>query len=165
MNQAHCDQVTPECGRISSFQAAMWLALAVILTGLGAQPALAQSLNWEGQDGVFITPLAYSLPTGDARLSIPVVSYHFGVDSHGNLYATLMHIGEVVRLNDKGSYDHIAWVPSKEESGKMRSIGGQHLGTCVVRAFNAPVDAGRRKRNLNPTGSIQCSPGGRDWHL
>ena len=46
-----------------------------------------------------------------------------GVDSHGNLYATLMHIGEVVMLKDDGDYDHIAWVPSKEESGKGDLIG------------------------------------------
>jgi hypothetical protein len=46
-----------------------------------------------------------------------------GVDSHGNLYATLMHIGEVVMLKDDGSYDHTAWVPSKEESGKGDLVG------------------------------------------
>ena len=46
-----------------------------------------------------------------------------GVDPRGNLYATLMHIGEVVMLKDDGSYDHIAWVPSKEESGNGDLIG------------------------------------------
>jgi sugar lactone lactonase YvrE len=46
-----------------------------------------------------------------------------GVDSHGNRYATLMHIGEVDMVKDDGSYDHIAWVPSKEESGKGDLIG------------------------------------------
>ena len=49
---------------------------------------------------------------------LPDTPEGLGVDSHGNLYATLMHIGEVVMLKDDGSYDHIAWVPSKEESGK-----------------------------------------------
>ena len=41
---------------------------------------------------------------------LPDTPEGLGVDSHGNLYATLMHIGEVVRLKDDGSYDHIAWV-------------------------------------------------------
>lgn len=41
----------------------------------------------------------------------------------GNLYATLMHIGQVVMLKDGGSYGHIAWVPSKEESGNGDLIG------------------------------------------
>ena len=49
------------------------LALAVA----GSHSAVAQSLNWEGQTGVFVTPLAYSVPTGNAPLSIPVVSYHY----------------------------------------------------------------------------------------
>jgi sugar lactone lactonase YvrE len=45
------------------------------------------------------------------------------VDSKGNLYATLMHIGEVVRIRDDGGYDHIAWVPSREESGQGDLLG------------------------------------------
>jgi hypothetical protein len=52
--------------------------LAVVLVVLAASGAtFAQSLNWEGQTGVFVTPLAYSVPTGNAPLSIPVVSYHY----------------------------------------------------------------------------------------
>ena len=54
---------------------------------------------------------------------LPDTPEGLGVDSHGNLYATLMHIGEVVMLKDDGNYDHIAWVPSKEESGKGDLIG------------------------------------------
>ena len=45
------------------------------------------------------------------------------VDSKGNLYATLMHRDEVVRIKDDGSYDHIAWVPSREESGQGDLLG------------------------------------------
>ncbi len=54
---------------------------------------------------------------------LPDTPEGLGVDSRGNLYATLMHIGEVVMLKDDGSYDHIAWVPSKEESGNGDLIG------------------------------------------
>src|SRR6266478_7144172 len=43
---------------------------------------------------------------------LPDTPEGLGVDSHGNLYAALMHIGEVVMLKDDGSYDHIAWVPA-----------------------------------------------------
>jgi len=46
-----------------------------------------------------------------------------GVDSKGNIYASLMHRDELVMLKDDGSYEHIAWVPSKEESGKGDLIG------------------------------------------
>jgi sugar lactone lactonase YvrE len=54
---------------------------------------------------------------------LPDAPEGLGVDSHGNIYVTLMHIGEVVMLKDDGSYDHVAWVPSKEESGKGDLIG------------------------------------------
>jgi hypothetical protein len=49
----------------------------VLMVIVGRHTAVAQSLNWEGQTGVFVTPLAYSVSTGDARLSLPVVSYHY----------------------------------------------------------------------------------------
>ena len=54
---------------------------------------------------------------------LPDTPEGLGIDSKGNIYATLLHIGEVVMLKDDGSYDHIAWVPSKEESGKGDLIG------------------------------------------
>lgn len=54
---------------------------------------------------------------------LPDTPEGLAVDSRGNVYATLMHIGEVVMLKDDGSYDHIAWVPSKEESGQGDAIG------------------------------------------
>ena len=49
---------------------------------------------------------------------LPDTPEGLGIDSKGNIYATLFQTGEVVMLKDDGSYDHIAWVPSKEESGK-----------------------------------------------
>ena len=49
---------------------------------------------------------------------LPDTPEGLGIDSKGNIYATLLHSGEVVMLKDDGGYDHIAWVPSKEESGK-----------------------------------------------
>ena len=51
--------------------------LSIILTGLGVQSAAAQALNWEGQTGVFVTPLAYTVPSSDSGISKPVVAYHY----------------------------------------------------------------------------------------
>ena len=45
------------------------------------------------------------------------------VDSKNNLYASVTWTGEVVLIKDDGSYEHIAWVPSKEESGQGQLIG------------------------------------------
>ena len=42
---------------------------------------------------------------------IPDTPEGLAVDSKGNLYATLLHLGEVVMIRDDGTYEHIAWIP------------------------------------------------------
>lgn len=49
---------------------------------------------------------------------LPDTPEGLGIDSNGNIYAALFHTDEVVMLKNDGSYAHIAWVPSKELSGK-----------------------------------------------
>jgi sugar lactone lactonase YvrE len=56
-----------------------------------------------------------------ARLSD--VPEGLAVDSKGHIYSTLVNIGEVVRLEENGNYSHVAWVPSKDESGKGALLG------------------------------------------
>jgi sugar lactone lactonase YvrE len=73
--------------------------------------------------------LAVAVPPASAQFKawvmakLPDVPRGLAIDSKGNIYATLLFTGEVVMLKDDGSYDHIAWVPSKEESGKGGLIG------------------------------------------
>lgn len=72
--------------------------------------------------------LAYS-PSASAQFKawvmarLPDTPEGLGIDSNGNIYAALFHTGEVVMLKDGGSYEHIAWVPSKAESGKGNLSG------------------------------------------
>jgi hypothetical protein len=54
---------------------ALILFLLMVLSVAG--PATAQSLNWEGQDGVFVTPLAYAVPSNDKGFGRPMVAYHY----------------------------------------------------------------------------------------
>ena len=54
---------------------------------------------------------------------LPDTPEGLGLDSKGTVYAALLHIGEVVAVKEDGSYDHVAWVPSREESGKGELIG------------------------------------------
>jgi sugar lactone lactonase YvrE len=54
---------------------------------------------------------------------LPDTPEGLAADSKGNLYATLVHRGEVVLLKEDGGYEHIAWVPSQEESGKGEIFG------------------------------------------
>jgi sugar lactone lactonase YvrE len=68
--------------------------------------------------------LAFAVPPASAQFKawvmakLPERPWGLGVDSKGNIYTSLPLTGEVVVLKDDGTYDHIAWVPSKEESGK-----------------------------------------------
>jgi sugar lactone lactonase YvrE len=83
-------------------------------------------LFWLIACALFLTaasPLATAQFKAWVMAKLPDTPEGLGVDSHGNLYATLMHIGEVVMLKDDGSYDHIAWVPSQDESGNGDLIG------------------------------------------
>ena len=73
--------------------------------------------------------LAASTPPASAQFKawvmakLPDTPEGMAVDSKGNLYTTLLHTGEVIKLKNDGSYDHVAWVPSHEESGKGDLIG------------------------------------------
>jgi hypothetical protein len=75
--------------------------------------------------------LAFAVPPASAQFKawvmakLPERPWGLGVDSKGNIYTSLPLTGEVVVLKDDGTYDHIAWVPSKEESGKdLIGLGG-----------------------------------------
>ncbi len=81
-----------------------------------------------------MVPLVCSLllaPTvvlaGEATLKVysklPAAPEGLCLDSKGNLYASMPSRNEVVLLNRDGSYDHVAWVPSKEDVGKGEIFG------------------------------------------
>jgi hypothetical protein len=52
-------------------------AALAALVSLAGGIASAQSLNWEGQTGVFVTPLAYTAASPTNNLGRPIVAYHF----------------------------------------------------------------------------------------
>ena len=54
---------------------------------------------------------------------LPDTPEGIGIDSRGNLYATLVNLGQVVRLKDDGTYELVAWVPSQEQSGDGSLLG------------------------------------------
>jgi hypothetical protein len=53
------------------------MLLVLVILGLSWNSASAQSLNWEGQDGIFVTPLAYPVPSTEKSLGRPIVAYHY----------------------------------------------------------------------------------------
>jgi sugar lactone lactonase YvrE len=87
---------------------------------------LCKVLLWLVGCACFFTAV---VPTASAQFQawvmakLPDTREGMAIDSQGNLYTTLFHTGEIIRLKDNGSYTHIAWVPSKEESGKGDLVG------------------------------------------
>ena len=73
----------------------------------------------------FLTPRLTSAeePKIWVYTKLPAAPEGVCVDSKKNLYATLHNTGEVVLLKTDGSFDHVAWVPSKEESGQGEIYG------------------------------------------
>ena len=53
------------------------MIFAPMLLILGAVSVPAQSLNWEGQTGVFVTPLAYTAASPEHNAGKPIVAYHY----------------------------------------------------------------------------------------
>jgi hypothetical protein len=79
MNQLRCACEGARFGILRGLLLLLGMAI-----GAGTNGVVAQSLNWEGQTGVFVTPLAYTAPSGESGLGIPVVAYHY-VDAGGVL--------------------------------------------------------------------------------
>ncbi len=52
------------------------LVLCMVLAVSAATPSYAQALGWEGETGVFVTPLAYTASAENEKVH-PVVAYHF----------------------------------------------------------------------------------------
>jgi hypothetical protein len=76
----------------------VFVLLSVIATGMNT--ASAQSLNWEGQTGVFVTPLAYILPSSETGLGKPVVAYHY-LDAGqvlGGFHQVSISVGALTRV-------------------------------------------------------------------
>jgi hypothetical protein len=56
----------------------MWkLIVAVLGTALAGCTLQAQNLGLEGETGVFVTPLAYTVSSPEKGLGLPVVGFHF----------------------------------------------------------------------------------------
>jgi len=61
----------------TSFRFLLLAAAAILLVSGTSHYAGAQALNWEGQTGVFVTPLAYTTSTQTHNWGTPVVAYHY----------------------------------------------------------------------------------------
>jgi hypothetical protein len=144
-NRSHFDQVAPCAGKF-------WTILAVVLAvvllpSVGGDTAFAQSLNWEGQTGVFVTPLAYSVSTGDARLSLPVVSYHYlnGGPVLGGFHQVSITMGAFNRVE-------FGYTGSFHRDGSTAGLSG--LWSGGFNTFHGKVNLFRERRAGLPALSV-----------
>ncbi len=61
-------------GRKRAWRSSLFFAFVLCI---GPRSAAGQALNWEGQTGVFVTPLAYVAPSPDRGLAAPIIAYHY----------------------------------------------------------------------------------------
>ena len=76
-----------------------YLALAMLIMAADVRPVSGQSLNWEGQTGVFVTPLAYTAASSKNGLGDPIFAFHFlnGGSVLGNFYQASVTEGALGR--------------------------------------------------------------------
>lgn len=64
------------CDKFWVSQRGLLVAFLFVLTWCASRTAWAQTLNWEGQTGVFVTPFAYVAPSSES-FGAPVFAYHY----------------------------------------------------------------------------------------
>jgi hypothetical protein len=92
--------LTHLCLVLRSTKMRAMLLLIVLTVVISTNTASAQSLNWEGQTGVFVTPLAYVPPSTEKGLGRPVVAYHYlnAGQVLGGFHQVSISVGALERL-------------------------------------------------------------------
>jgi hypothetical protein len=126
-----------------SFRALLcMLFLASACTGTVKKTA-AQSLNWEGQNGIFITPLAYTVPGKQNGFDLPAVSYHF-VDAGPVL-------GDFHQISiTEGAYDRFEFGYTRNFHQDGSTAGLSNLWGSGFNIFHGKVGLLKEGRRIHP---------------
>jgi hypothetical protein len=140
-NEGYLNKVAWNTRRYGSVLAIVLMVIA------GRRATFGQSLNWEGQTGVFVTPLAYSVSTGDARLSLPVVSYHYlnAGPVLGNFHQVSITMGAFSRVE-------FGYTGNLHQDGSTAGLSG--LWSGGFNAFHGKVNLFRERRGGLPALSV-----------
>ncbi len=121
----------------------MFKLLAFATVMMAAAIASAQSLNWEGQTGVFVTPLAYTIPSTDKGFSRPVLSYHY-LDAGsvlGGFHQVSVGAGAFGRIE-------FGYTRDLHQGGSTPAVS--NLWSSGFNAFHGKVNLLREKRSWVP---------------
>jgi len=123
------------------------MLLVVVTTFAGTRTASAQSLNWEGQMGVFVTPLAYTVPSPEKSLGRPVVAYHYlnGGRVLGEFHQASVSVGLFDRVE-------FGYTRTLHETGT--TAGLSPLWSSGFNTFHGKVNFLRENRTWRPALSV-----------
>src|SRR5882724_3733097 len=144
-SQEHRSEKASHWRRLEIVLAVLFVVVAA--TSAGNNIAFAQSLNWEGQTGVFVTPLAYSVSTGNAPLSIPVVSYHYL--NAGPVLGAFHQVSVTVGAFNRAEFGYTG---SIHQSGDTVGLSG--LWSRAFNTFHGKVNLLRERRGGLPALSV-----------
>ena len=118
------------------------LFLLLVLTA-GVLPSLGQSLNWEGQTGVFVTPLAYTVPSSKKGLGKPTVAYHFlnGGKVLGNFHQASLTVGALGRTE----FGYTRDLHSQGSTAGLSSLWGNGFNSFHGKVNIVPENYAKRK--------------------
>jgi hypothetical protein len=109
--------------------------------------ASAQSLNWEGQTGVFVTPLAYAVPSTEGGFGKPVVAYHY-LDAGGVLggfHQVSVTIGAFTRVE----FGYTRNLHQDGSTAELSNLWGNGFNT-----FHGKVNVLREGQSWSPALSV-----------
>ena len=109
--------------RIRKILSIVLVGVEVVLHSVWAQET--QFIEAEAIDpaGHAVTEQPMQAFSARVHVRLPDTPEGIGVDTQGNLYASLFHTGEIVQLKDDGQHVHIAWVPSEADRGNGHVLG------------------------------------------
>ena len=123
------------------------MLLGFVVTFAATRPALAQSLNWEGQMGVFVTPLAYSIPSPQKGLGRPVVAYHYL--NAGKVLGEFHQASVTVGLFDRVEFGYTRTLHEDGTTAGLSSLWSSGFNT-----FHGKVNLLREHRTWQPALSV-----------
>jgi len=123
------------------------MLLAALVTATGPRITCAQSLNWEGQDGIFVTPLAYVVPGTEKGFGMPAVAYHYV--NAGNVLGGFHQVSI-----SEGIFNRIEVGYTRNFHQDGNTAGLSSLWGDGFNIFHGKVNALRESRGFRPAISV-----------
>src|SRR5665213_1058098 len=134
-------------GILRRINAGIFMLLVVIAIFVFAGSASAQSLNWDGQMGIFVTPLAYTIPSPENGLGRPVAAYHY---LDGGQVLGEFHQASV----SEGVFDRVEFGYTRTLHETGQTAGLSDLWSRGFNTFHGKVNLLRENRTWRPALSV-----------